>query len=318
MNGPSTVLASAIAAGVVAAVFAGSGEGETAATPTPAVSAPAAPAKVCAGGGGTGLKPEQDTIAKVGVDAAVRAGTGIDGARIIIAAGLVESELRDLDYGDRDSIGWLQQRPSQGWKNAGDPKVAADDFLAALKRVPNWKTMPPGDAAQKVQRSGHPERYGRRMAQAERVVAALTKGGCVPVKAAPLGTCPPSGLAVEAGLRSVAARGLRCGAAAFPTIRDFGGRGGRPNASDHPNGDAVDFMIPRWNTPAGNTFGWTVAHWFEAQAGTLGVKYVIFDDQIWRPSGSRAGWKPYTHPNGKTSDPTKRHLNHVHVSFRQE
>ena len=318
MKSIAVILAVVLTAGMVGAAFSDTDDATAAAGTAPATAAPGPPPQVCNGGAGTGLNREQESIARVGIDAATRAGTGIDGARIIIAAGLVESELKDLDYGDRDSIGWLQQRPSKGWNRAGDPKGAADDFLTALKAVPGWKQMPPGDAAQRVQRSGHPERYGRRMAQAEQIVAALTKGGCVPQKAAPLGACPPSGLPVESGLRSPAARGLRCGAAAFPKIREFGGRSGRPNKSDHPNGDAVDFMIPGWNTPSGKTLGWSVAHWLETQSGTLNVKYVIFDDKIWRPSGSKAGWRPYTHPNGPTSNPTLRHLDHVHVSFKQE
>src|SRR4051794_23829056 len=37
------------------------------------------------------------------------------GREIALATALQESGLRNLDYGDRDSVGLFQQRPSQGW-----------------------------------------------------------------------------------------------------------------------------------------------------------------------------------------------------------
>ena len=278
--------------------------------PAPAASATCTPASV------PNLTAEQTQMVKVGIDAAKRAGVGDPGAVIIVATGLVESDLRDLDYGDRDSIGWLQQRPSTGWENAGDPVKAADDFFAALKRVQGWQSMPPGDAAQAVQRSGHPARYGQRIGQATQIVAAVTGAKCIPANAAPVGTCPPSGSPAERGLQPAALRGLRCGAAAFPVVKQIGGVGGRPNKSDHPSGRAVDFMIPAWSSPQGNANGWAVARWFEANAADMNVSYIIFDDKVWRPSGSRSGWRQYTHPNGATANPTLRHLDHVHVSFK--
>lgn len=128
-----------------------------------------------------------------------------------------------------------------------------------------------------------------------------------------VGGSPPSGLAAERGLQPAALNGLRAGAAKWPEIKSWGGRGGRPNKSDHPNGRAIDGMIPQWNTTAGNKLGWQVARWFESNAKALKVKYIIFDDQIWKPS---VGWGPYTHkldPGRK--DANLRHLNHVHVSF---
>lgn len=128
------------------------------------------------------------------------------------------------------------------------------------------------------------------------------------------GTCPPTHSAAEHGLRATALRGLRCLKAAFPAIVSMGGRGGRPIAtSDHPRGLAVDFMIPRWSTGAGNAFGWRVARWVQAHAKQLRVKYVIWDAKKWNPSASNT-WRAYRHPLGNTN-PTLAHRNHVHVSF---
>lgn len=123
----------------------------------------------------------------------------------------------------------------------------------------------------------------------------------------------PTGSSVEKGLQPTARTGLQSVAAAFPILKSFGGRASRPgNYSDHPRGLAVDFMIPGWNTKAGNALGWNVAHYVQRNASALRVKYIIWDVQTWSPGGS---WHHYTHPSGAT-DPTSSHKNHVHVSFK--
>jgi hypothetical protein len=131
------------------------------------------------------------------------------------------------------------------------------------------------------------------------------------------GTCPPSHSAAEHGLRATAVHGLRCVKAVFPQITSMGGRRSASSPtcrfSDHCTGLAVDFMIPNWNTLAGNLYGWRVAHWVQAHAKTLRVKYVIWDARKWVPTVSGA-WRPYRHPYGN-SNPTLAHRNHVHVSF---
>ena len=135
-----------------------------------------------------------------------------------------------------------------------------------------------------------------------------------PLPDSPAGACPPSGSAAERGLQPSALRALRCVKQTFPWLTNMGGVGDRPNTSDHPAGRAVDFMIPAWNTPDGNTRGWQLAHWLQANAAALNVKYLIYDDKVWRAYRPDAGWTPYTHPNGATSSPTLRHLDHVHLS----
>jgi len=127
------------------------------------------------------------------------------------------------------------------------------------------------------------------------------------------GTCPPTGSGAERGLRPATLRALRCTKRQFPWIRSMGGVGYRPNTSDHPAGRAVDFMIPAWNTRTGNARGWQVARWLQHNARALRVKYVIYDDKVWRAYRPAAGWTRYTHPNGSTN-PTVRHLDHVHLS----
>lgn len=88
--------------------------------------------------------------------------------KALYAAGIVESGLRNLNYGDRDSVGALQQRASQGWKGLTNPERAADEFLdrakAYVKAHPGAKS---GEVAQAVQRSAFPGRYSAHDVQAQ-------------------------------------------------------------------------------------------------------------------------------------------------------
>ena len=146
-------------------------------------------------------------------------------------------------------------------------------------------------------------------------------GDCMPATGAlppgPDGICPPSGSAAERGLKPNALRGLRCVKQRFPWIRYMGGVGARPSGyvSDHPIGLAVDFMIPAWNSRAGNARGWEVAHWLQAHANQLHVKYLIFDNRSWRAYSPSGGWRPYRYPGPNPGGATQRHENHVHASF---
>jgi hypothetical protein len=85
-------------------------------------------------------------------------------AQIAIATALQESSLYNLNYGDRDSLGLFQQRPSQGWGTPAqimDPVYASTKFYEALVKVHNWQTLPLTQAAQAVQRSAFPDAYAK-------------------------------------------------------------------------------------------------------------------------------------------------------------
>lgn len=124
--------------------------------------------------------------------------------------------------------------------------------------------------------------------------------------------CKPTGSAAERGVQPATLAVMRCAKARFPAIGSLGGLGHRPNKSDHPTGYATDLMIAKWDTPAGNQYGWQVANWVAGNAGPLRVSYIIWDDKIWRARSKT--WESYTHPNGPTRNATLRHLDHVHVS----
>ena len=81
---------------------------------------------------------------------------------IALAVALQESDLRNLEVGDRDSLGLFQQRPSQGWgtpEQILDPYHATNAFYDALISVDGWDGMTVAEAAQAVQRSGFPDAY---------------------------------------------------------------------------------------------------------------------------------------------------------------
>ncbi|WP_424184472.1 C40 family peptidase [Actinokineospora sp. G85] len=84
--------------------------------------------------------------------------------QVAIQAGMTESGLRSLSYGDRDSLGIFQMRPSMGWGTPAqvtDPTYAINKFYDVLLDVPGWEGQRPGDSAQDVERSAFPDRYHR-------------------------------------------------------------------------------------------------------------------------------------------------------------
>jgi hypothetical protein len=83
---------------------------------------------------------------------------------IALATAMQESTLRNLDHGDRDSLGLFQQRPSQGWgtpEQVQDPVYAAGKFYDGLVQIPNWESGELTRVADAVQRSAFPLAYGR-------------------------------------------------------------------------------------------------------------------------------------------------------------
>jgi murein DD-endopeptidase MepM/ murein hydrolase activator NlpD len=105
---------------------------------------------------------------------------------IAIATAIQESDLRDIDYGDRDSLGLFQQRPSQGWGTPAqimDPRYAATAFYRTLLSVPGWQQLPLTVAAQRVQVSAFPDAYAAHETEARQLVDTIAarlglSGGC--------------------------------------------------------------------------------------------------------------------------------------------
>ncbi len=95
---------------------------------------------------------------------------------IALATAMQESRLRNLDYGDRDSLGLFQQRPSQGWGTPAqvqDPVYAAGRFYDHLVQVPDWQTGDLTLVADTVQRSAYPLAYRQWSDMAQALSSAL-------------------------------------------------------------------------------------------------------------------------------------------------
>lgn len=159
---------SAALAGIVAGIMAGSLLGCGAApSPEPSCTLLGTPYQIS----GTQAS-HAATIAAVGAE------LGMSGRAVTIAfaTALQESGLRNLPYGDRDSLGLFQQRPSQGWgtpEQVTDPRYAAAAFYDALAELPDWEAQRLTEAAQAVQRSGFPEAYQQWEPQAQALTDAL-------------------------------------------------------------------------------------------------------------------------------------------------
>lgn len=117
-----------------------------------------------------GLTAEQRDNARTIVATARHDGYGNNATVIALMAAMQESSLRNLSYGDRDSVGLFQQRPSQAWGSVDeltDPVQSTRLFLGTGGGVnPGlsdiaWTSASKNDAAQTVQRSAHPGEYGK-------------------------------------------------------------------------------------------------------------------------------------------------------------
>jgi N-acetylmuramoyl-L-alanine amidase len=109
------------------------------------------------------------------------------GIVVALAAAAQESGLQNLNYGDRDSVGLFQQRPSAGWGTIAlltTPSYAAELFYGGpsnpnkgrtrgLLDISGWQSMTVTQAAQAVQISGSPNAYAKWEASARAWLAQL-------------------------------------------------------------------------------------------------------------------------------------------------
>jgi hypothetical protein len=126
------------------------------------------------------LTAEQTNNAAIIAAAAVQRDLPARAATIGIATAIQESSLRNIDYGDRDSVGLFQQRPSQGWGEVEqilDPYYSVGKFYDGLVKVSGWQDLPVTEAAQAVQISGFPDAYADHEPEARLWASALTGNG---------------------------------------------------------------------------------------------------------------------------------------------
>jgi LysM repeat protein len=155
-------------------------------SPAPATPAPATPmapvaAKI------TPLTDEMRANALLILQIGRSEGVSDYGIIIAFAAAMQESGLRNVNYGDRDSLGLFQQRPSTGWgtpEQIMDPTTATRSFFGGAQNphpgltkglldIHGWESMTVSQAAQAVQLSAYPDSYGSWEASARAWLAEL-------------------------------------------------------------------------------------------------------------------------------------------------
>lgn len=188
---------------------------------------------------------------------------------IAIATAFQESKIHNLDYGDRDSVGLFQQRPSQGWgtrEQILDPRYSIGKFYDGLVKVRGYSSMSITEAAQRVQRSAYPGAY----AQHEDYARALASS-----------------------LRGYSPAAFHC------RINETAG--GRPeNVADDVASAFGDIRMEvgqetlrlplTGRAPDVEARGWGLAHYAVGNATRLEISSVAFDGHVWTDGGSPNGW----------------------------
>ena len=226
------------------------------------------------------LDTEQGAIAATIAGVAHQQSMPWGAVTIAYAAAMQESKLRNLSYGDRDSVGVFQQRPSEGWgprKDLEDPVYASTKFFRALGAIPGYRKMPIYQAAQAVQHSADGAAYIQYEKMAAAMTAAFTgqrghavycwSGSSSPGRADLDGI--DGGLSATFGpavARSVTDQRISRGSSAVGPSRLMLVRVGRPR------------------------FGWEVATWLVTHASTYHIHQIRFAGYQWRAAASSKGW----------------------------
>jgi hypothetical protein len=202
------------------------------------------------------LTPEQTQNASIIAAVAIHLGLPDHAVSIALATSLQESGLLDLPYGDRDSVGLFQQRPSQGWGTTAqilDPVYAATAFYTHLERVPGWAAMADTAAAQAVQQSATPDAYAQWDSEARSFAAALT------------GEAPAA---------------LTCRVVSFAGAAPAPGtlaRAAQTELGSAPDGSFTDKT------------GWQVAEWLVSHSWAYHIRQVTFGPATWTAAGKWHG-----------------------------
>jgi hypothetical protein len=186
---------------------------------------------------------------------------------VAYAAGLQESKLHNLAYGDRDSVGVFQQRPSEGWgsrKQLEDPVYATTRFFSALTKVHGYLKLPVYKAAQAVQHSADGTAYQQYEPVAAGMASAFT------------GRAPHSVWCWYS--QTIAAR-PRQQAIGAQLARTFGPM--RVRTAGDPQ---LIVAAPDARS------GWAVAAWLVAHAPQYDVGVVRYAGYRWTATSGSAGW----------------------------
>ncbi|MFE6833224.1 hypothetical protein ACFVFI_00055 [Streptomyces sp. NPDC057705] len=240
------------------------------------------------------MSPEQAanaaTIAAVGV----AKGLPDRAVTIALATAMQESALRNLDHGDRDSLGLFQQRPSMGWgtpEQIRDPVYSAGIFYDHLVDVPGYSRLPLTVAAQKVQRSGFPQAYAKHEPDATVLTAAFGGDGILEC-----GGPEPTGPGDPAKVRSEMVRIFgEDGLHTIPLQTGLGGQtgqAGRDSVVGKGGPEPEVTLVEKANGgEAAMRHSRAMAYWAVANAKELGISRVSFSLRAWIAGQARGQWQ---------------------------
>lgn len=219
------------------------------------------------------LSTEQAQNATLIAAIGVRRGLPARAVSIALATAYQESKLVNIGYGDRDSLGLFQQRPSQGWGTAAqvrDPYYSINAFFNALEKIPDYKSLRITEAAQQVQRSGFPEAYQEHAADARALASVLT------------GYSP-------GGLFSCVVNQPTSPGSETRVVRQVDRAYGSLRTSSVGSRQDVELMVPRGL--AGRRVGWSVSQFIVAHGVGLRPARVAYAGKVWKSGrGSEQGW----------------------------
>nr|WP_151771972.1 heavy metal transporter [Streptomyces abyssomicinicus] len=221
---------------------------------------------------------------------------------IALATALQESSLRNIRYGDRDSLGLFQQRPSQGWgtpKEIMDPAYSAGQFYDHLVKVPDYTELPLTVAAQEVQRSGFPDAYAKHEPDAALMASALTGRSAATLTCS--GRPAPDAQAGPDAVRAALTRDFGTevlGTAAAEVAGDGAASRGESGSRDRaarvsaasgsPSSAAGRTVTVPVAEPGARQRGWQFAHWAVANASSLAIERVSYAGREW--TAGQASW----------------------------
>jgi hypothetical protein len=226
------------------------------------------------------LAPEQAEVAATIAGVAARHRLPHQAVTIALAAALQESKLHNLDYGDRDSVGIFQQRPSEGWGSATelqDPIYATTKFYAALLKVHGYARMPVDQAAQAVQHSADGSAYQQWTDIAGQLTGSFTG------KSPHTVSCwyTPSGQANLAGVEKQVRQTFGSAGRKAVVVRITTARSAKKNV-------AVLHVQP--------AAGWTVASWLVAHAQAYHLSQIRYAGFSWKAANGTMGWQRESNP----------------------
>lgn len=239
------------------------------------------------------LRTVQVTYARLIDKIAIARGLPGQATLVALMTALQESQLQNLTYGDRDSVGLFQQRPSAGWGSVQqilNPVYAIEAFFGGanppsppgLVDIDGWESMPYTVAAQEVQVSAFPDAYARQEDSAREI-------------------------AEEAGIDLNRAGDPYAGrSGSRPTNAGGSGSNGTPAANSQCGGGLIDGkpIAGRWPpevqsvpdpTGTGGMLTPRTAAWVQAaQAALQKPSMSCWDAHLWNPTSD--------HPKGKACD----------------